>query len=220
MDINVATRIALAESPYIPQRVPALYTALTVGPAAFDPRVYGDRANAYVVKYNDIVEIVVNNQDSFDHPMHLHGHTYQVVARGSGDFNGDYSKLPKSPMKRDTATTQPNGHMVIRFRANNPGAWLFHCHMEWHMEAGMVMTIVEAPDVLQKSGIQIPKTHLDLCRRQNNPTSGNCGGDSRNVDSTNSCINSESRKNNHYGALVTSNQSSQRRARDYRNMRL
>lgn len=38
---------------------------------------------------------------------------------------------PSVPMRRDTVLVQPNGYAVLRFRSDNPGIWLFHCHIEW-----------------------------------------------------------------------------------------
>ncbi|MEU0510946.1 MULTISPECIES: multicopper oxidase family protein [Amycolatopsis] len=70
----------------------------------------------------------VNNSDMF-HPMHLHGHTFQV--RGA---NG------KGPRK-DTVIVLPRETIEVDFDANNPGQWLTHCHNIYHGEAGM-MTVV------------------------------------------------------------------------------
>lgn len=53
----------------------------------------------------------------------------------------------------------------------NPGIWLLHCHIEWHIEAGLVMTFVEDPIELQAQGLVIS---------QGIPTIGNAGGDSVN----------------------------------------
>lgn len=65
-------------------------------------------------------------------------------------------------MRRDTFVLHPEGHMVLRFEANNPGVWLFHCHIEWHMDQGLIATMVEAPLDVQKSQT-IPQNHIDAC---------------------------------------------------------
>lgn len=62
-----------------------------------------------------------------------------------------------------------------------------HCHIEWHLDAGMAATIVEAPIQLQQLGIEIPQDHLDSCRAMNLSTSGNCAGNTQNLDDTASC---------------------------------
>jgi iron transport multicopper oxidase len=71
------------------------------------------------------------NQAVFD--SHLHGHAFQVVTRSQDDAGfydpSNVTALPATPMKRDTVLVRPNGHIVLRFRADNPGVWLFHCHI-------------------------------------------------------------------------------------------
>jgi iron transport multicopper oxidase len=93
----------------------------------------------------------VNNHDPGKHPFHLHGHNFQAIVRGDDD-SGDYDAnavingslvLPKKPMRRDVLLVRPNGHIVMRFKSDNPGLWLFHCHIEWHVDSGLVMTFVE-----------------------------------------------------------------------------
>lgn len=54
---------------YITQKVPTLATALTVGKDATDPRVYGVNANPFVLKHNNIIELVINNIDGGAHPI-------------------------------------------------------------------------------------------------------------------------------------------------------
>ncbi|CRK11223.1 hypothetical protein BN1723_017219, partial [Verticillium longisporum] len=131
---------------YVAPKVPSLYSALTVGGAnATDARVYGTHTISHVLRHHDVVELVLNNGDDGKHPFHLHGHNFQVVHRSGPDagvYIDDESHVPpKVPMRRDTVYAEPNGNFVIRFRADNPGVWLFHCHIEWHMDQGLVATI-------------------------------------------------------------------------------
>jgi iron transport multicopper oxidase len=56
---------------YVTQKVPSLYTTLSAGAQAGDARVYGQNANAFVVRNNDLVEIVINNFDGGSHPIHV-----------------------------------------------------------------------------------------------------------------------------------------------------
>jgi iron transport multicopper oxidase len=113
---------------FLAQKVPSLYTALTV-PKQYkmDPRVYGVNSNAVAVNYGDVVEIVLNNQSPFAHPWHMHGHQFQVVARSEADAVNpvyDPSKADPTPMKRDVAGVHPGGFVVFRFKADNPGIQL------------------------------------------------------------------------------------------------
>lgn len=145
--------------------------------------IYGSATNAFVLKQDEIVEIVLNNQDPGKHPMHLHGHNFQSIARGAendGDFNpNNHSAYPAVPMRRDTLMAHPSSNLVIRFKANNPGVWLYHCHIQWHMDSGLVATMVEAPLEIQKT-ITIPEDHYQACKDLDTPYSGNAAGNTVN----------------------------------------
>ena len=77
------------------------------------------------------VELVMVNQTPMPHPMHLHGHEFQVVEIDGERFSGAV---------RDTVLVRPRGRVVVAFDANNPGWWAFHCHLLYHLEAGMFAT--------------------------------------------------------------------------------
>jgi len=65
---------------------------------------------------------------------------------------------------------RPNGHIVMRFKSNNPGVWLFHCHIEWHVDSGLIMTFVEQPLTLQKTlPSRIPADHYAACSAMDPP---------------------------------------------------
>ena len=78
------------------------------------------------------VELVCVNQT----PMHpipcLHGHEFQVVEIGGGRFSGAV---------RDTVLVTPGRRVVVAFDALNPGLWALHCHLLYHLEAGMFTTV-------------------------------------------------------------------------------
>ena len=86
--------------------------------------------------------IVIETTMSVPHPIHLHGHDFIVIAQGSGTYSGDGTTLANPP-KRDTAMLPENGHLVIAFKTDNPGAWLMHCHIGWHTEEGFAIQFVE-----------------------------------------------------------------------------
>lgn len=52
-------------------------------------------------------------------------------------------------MRRDTVTVPAQRHVVLRFAADNPGVWALHCHIAWHMEGGMFVSLLERPDDLR-----------------------------------------------------------------------
>lgn len=141
---GIGTRTGLGPQPWTPPKVPTLFTALTTGSAAMDPATYGPGVNPWVVKSGQVVQIHLQNTHPYPHPMHLHGHVFQIVARGAGTWDGDEGSMPSVPSKRDGAVVPANGYIVLRFKANNPGVWFFHCHIDLHLVGGMAATIIEA----------------------------------------------------------------------------
>lgn len=173
---------------YINPKVPTLYTALSTGQNTMNPTVYGSHVNPYVIQSGQIVDIVVNNLDTGGHPMHIHGHQPQVIYRSSSAYtNSTKATFAPVPMRRDTVKVDAGGSIIMRYQANNPGVFLCHCHIEWHVEAGVTVTLIEAPDKLQQSGLRIPQDHLAACQAQGIPTSGNCAGNTRNPLDTSQC---------------------------------
>ncbi|KAF7561130.1 hypothetical protein G7046_g3000 [Stylonectria norvegica] len=168
---------------YKPPKVPTLYTVLTSGSLATNPKIYGTYTNSFVLEKDEIVQIVVNNLDDGRHPFHLHGHDFQALYRSdedAGPFGGSDLDFSRVPMRRDTLVVLPNGNMVLRFKANNPGVWLFHCHIEWHVTSGLLATFVEAPLEIQKT-LSLPQNHLDACRLGKVPAVGNAAGHTKNL---------------------------------------
>jgi FtsP/CotA-like multicopper oxidase with cupredoxin domain len=84
------------------------------------------------------VAIEMLNHTMMPHPMHLHGHAFQVVA-----ING----APLAGAVRDTVLVPPMGSVTIAFDADDPGRWAFHCHNLYHMMTGM-MTEVRYPAII------------------------------------------------------------------------
>lgn len=101
-----------------------------------------------VVEYDSTVEIVfqgTNMVAGIYHPMHLHGHSFYVVGSGDGNFDKDRDPLGYNlvdPPLVNTIAVRRNGWTAIRFKANNPGVWLMHCHLERHVSWGMEMAFI------------------------------------------------------------------------------
>ncbi|KAJ5883361.1 multicopper oxidase-domain-containing protein [Penicillium subrubescens] len=117
------------------------------------------------------VDLVVNNLDEGPHPFHLHGHHFYILAVHESSYGwGSYNPFtdpyppglePDTPEAsppdpndpsfqpydlsraalRDTVLIPSRGYAVLRFRADNPGVWLFHCHILWHLATGMAMLV-------------------------------------------------------------------------------
>jgi FtsP/CotA-like multicopper oxidase with cupredoxin domain len=84
------------------------------------------------VKEGERVELVFINRTPMPHPMHLHGHAFQVVAIEGKRFSGAV---------RDTVLVPPGKTVTVAFDANNPGWWALHCHLLYHLDAGMFTTL-------------------------------------------------------------------------------
>ncbi|KAI1763595.1 putative ferroxidase [Hypoxylon sp. FL1150] len=174
-DVNGYPRACFNESTYIAQKVPALYSAASLGDNNTKQDAYGP-IGAFVVEYGEVLEIVVNNNNDAIHPFHLHGHQFQVLARPeskAGNWTED-AELNPVPPRRDTVHINPKSYAVFRIVADNPGVFLFHCHIEWHVELGLTATLIEAPDRLVN--YTIPQDHMDVCDAQGIPTTGNAAG--------------------------------------------
>ncbi|KAB5524625.1 hypothetical protein DKX38_022374 [Salix brachista] len=96
-----------------------------------------------VVPYGTNVEIVLQDTSFLNlenHPIHVHGHNFFIVGSGSGNFNE--AKDPKrynlvDPPERNTVAVPGGGWAAIRIKADNPGVWFIHCHLEQHTSWGL-----------------------------------------------------------------------------------
>lgn len=110
---------------------------------------------------NQWVYFIIQNQFFASHPMHVHGHDVSILGTGSGPFSASQvgSLEFTNPMRRDTVMLQgsagpgfPAGYTVIGFETDNPGAWLMHCHITWHVDGGLALQFVERPsDITAKA---------------------------------------------------------------------
>lgn len=92
-------------------------------------------------------------QPNLSHPFHLHGYPFNVIGIGRSpdrnvkkinlkhaldlDRQGLLHRQFNLPPGKDTIAVPNNGYVVLRFRADNPGFWLFHCHFLFHIVIGM-----------------------------------------------------------------------------------
>ncbi|MCG5481062.1 MAG: multicopper oxidase domain-containing protein [Ensifer alkalisoli] len=84
------------------------------------------------VSEGERVEITFRDQTTMAHPMHLHGHHFQVVAINGKRIAGAV---------RDTVLVPSQGSVTVAFDAMNPGKWPLHCHHLYHMTGGMMTTV-------------------------------------------------------------------------------
>src|SRR6266576_3485428 len=84
--------------------------------------------NSLNVKEGERVELVISNTTGMSHPMHLHGHVFEVTEIDSQKITG---------AKRDTILVPPKSTIKVIFDADNPGVWAYHCHILYHLATGM-----------------------------------------------------------------------------------
>jgi len=121
----------------------------------------------------------MNRGYTFDanHPFHLHGHAFRVVAMErlsnttepedvkQRDEAGLIFRQTRNAVIKDTVTVPDGGFTILRFRADNPGFWLFHCHITFHVEIGMGLILqvgnrsemLSPPKDFPKCGNYIPE---------------------------------------------------------------
>jgi len=94
-------------------------------------RIHGEHSPLRA-KRGERIAIMFMNPTSMMHPMHLHGHHFQVVGTRAGRFPG--------PM-RDTVIVPPHTPVIVEFDADKTGSWYLHCHHLYHMATGMMTEI-------------------------------------------------------------------------------
>ncbi|KAK1986185.1 multicopper oxidase [Colletotrichum cereale] len=94
---------------------------------------------------------VIQNEFDLPHPIHLHGHDFLLLGTGDGQFTSSETLQFENPIRRDVAQLPANGWMVIAFTTDNPGAWLMHCHIAWHVSMGLSVQFLERKDEIAQT---------------------------------------------------------------------
>ncbi|XP_019182569.1 PREDICTED: laccase-11-like isoform X1 [Ipomoea nil] len=121
------------------------------------------------IAFNSSVELVIQDTNLLSvesHPFHLHGYNFFVVGTGVGNF--DPTKDPANynlvdPPERNTVGVPTGGWAAIRFRADNPGVWFFHCHLELHTGWGLKTAFVVEDGPGSDHNILPPPADLPSC---------------------------------------------------------
>ncbi|WP_175414870.1 multicopper oxidase family protein [Nibricoccus aquaticus] len=92
-----------------------------------------DEQGTLAVKRGEVLRLVLVNNTMMHHPMHLHGHFFRLLLPGAGD--------PAFAPLKHTVDVPPMSRRVIEFYANEDRDWLFHCHLLYHMMAGMARVV-------------------------------------------------------------------------------
>jgi FtsP/CotA-like multicopper oxidase with cupredoxin domain len=85
-----------------------------------------DKTRPLEVRAGEMTRLEITNMSQMSHPMHLHGHTFQIGSAGG------------SGVRKDTVLIPPMGAVAVDLLADNPGKWMVHCHNAYHAEAGMM----------------------------------------------------------------------------------
>ncbi|XP_004302195.1 PREDICTED: L-ascorbate oxidase [Fragaria vesca subsp. vesca] len=108
----------------------------------------------YRLHFNTTVDVILQNANTMNvnnsetHPWHLHGHDFWVLGHGEGKFDiNNHTKYNLvNPIMKNTVPVHTYGWTALRFRADNPGVWAFHCHIESHFYMGMGVVFAEGID--------------------------------------------------------------------------
>ncbi|KAJ7075747.1 laccase [Mycena belliarum] len=153
--------------PYVPPSLPTLLKVINGATLESD---FTTPEHTFVLEPNQVVELRIHGADhGIIHPFHLHGHAFDIIQSASGPVNF------VNPPRRDVVAVEKGG-VIIRFLTDNPGPWFLHCHIDWHLEAGLAVVFAEAP-VQQRIGNQseiITPQWLALCPAYNALPAG-CG---------------------------------------------
>ncbi|KAK3138582.1 hypothetical protein QOZ80_5AG0370740 [Eleusine coracana subsp. coracana] len=121
------------------------------------------------LRFNASVEVVLQDTSILaaeSHPLHLHGYDFFVVGTGFGNY--DAGKDPArynlvDPVQRNTISVPTGGWVAIRFVADNPGAWIMHCHFDVHLSWGLAMAWLVNDGPLPDQKLPPPPSDLPKC---------------------------------------------------------
>lgn len=166
---------------FVAPLVPTIFTMESEGAKTLDARYFGPSAHALTAKHLDVVEFTLYNWDAGYHPFHLHGTQFQIVWR-QVDLTSDdpadrppFNSTQTNPIRRDTVMVPPAGQVTIRFVADNPGAWFFHCHIDWHLASGLALLMIQGPEEFVNK-VKVPGILAEQCAAMGMGTTGNAGG--------------------------------------------
>ncbi len=102
---------------------------------SFDGVKFSDRAEPLAFRHNERVRVNLINHTMMPHPIHLHGHFFELVTGNHGH----------NPLKH-TVNVLPGSKLSFDLTADALGDWAFHCHMLMHMHAGMFRVVTVRED--------------------------------------------------------------------------
>ncbi|KAF9523941.1 yellow laccase [Crepidotus variabilis] len=154
-----ALKFSINNATFTPPNVPVL---LQIMSGAHTPQDLLPAGSVYSLPPNKVIELSIpGGAVGSPHPFHLHGHAFDVVrSAGSNTYNFD------NPVRRDVVSTGVAGdNVTIRFKTDNPGPWILHCHIDWHLEIGLAIVFAEDTGKIAQSNP--PNAWDQLCPTYN-----------------------------------------------------
>ncbi|KAL0577424.1 ferroxidase, multicopper oxidase [Marasmius crinis-equi] len=144
--------------PFVAPTVPVLLQILS---GAKSPESLLPQGSVYSLPLNKTIQISMPLIDNIGapHPMHLHGHNFHVVrSAGSSEYNF------VNPVIRDVVSigASTSDNVTIRFRTDNAGPWLLHCHIEQHLGVGLAVVLAEGFTDITTAN-PVPEDWKQLC---------------------------------------------------------
>ena len=168
MDMADMTAVTGSDSSMTQSMMPQLYAAYVsnaqpaaVVPAIASAVIIGNSAGQYDIPYGAVLDLVILNTDDGEHPFHLHGSHFLIIA--SSDYPEAEFEYESQWLVRDTVSIPPSGWVKLRVIASNPGVWLLHCHIDWHMSAGLAVILNVGLDRLTADFMQISSNSIAQC---------------------------------------------------------
>ncbi|KXN92977.1 Laccase-1 [Leucoagaricus sp. SymC.cos] len=152
-----AFRFKINNDSFTPPTVPILLQILSGARNAHDLL---PRGGVLTVERNKVVQVnIPSGLTGGPHPFHLHGHSFSVVKSADSQYNF------YNPVRRDvvSAGDTQGDFVAIRFRTDNPGPWIFHCHIDFHLNDGLAIVFAEAPGQTSAAVSSRPADWDQLC---------------------------------------------------------
>lgn len=98
---------------------------------SFDGRKFSEVREPIAFSYNERVRLTLVNDTMMPHPIHLHGMFFELVTDAPAAYRP----------RKHTVVVKPGEKMAVELTADAPGDWVFHCHLLYHMHAGMMRIV-------------------------------------------------------------------------------
>ena len=123
--------------------------------------IVGDTMGNYVIPFGAVLDVTILNTDSGEHPFHLHGQPFWLIA--TSDYPAAEYQYEGAWLMRDTVSIPATGWAKLRFIADNPGVWMLHCHIDWHMTAGLTVILNVGLEKVNPGFVYLAPTATSQC---------------------------------------------------------